>query len=66
MTDYLMIISRCVNALIQEDDGVKKIVSYVLGVGELVGLIVWGGRYYDSRYRVSDTFYVLVPDDVGV
>src|SRR5690554_2580971 len=44
----------------------KKIVSYVLGVGVLVGLIVWGGRYYDSRYRVSDTFYVLVPDDVGV
>ena len=66
MTDYLMIISRCVNALIQEDDGVKKIVSYVLGVGVLVGLIVWGGRYYDSRYRVSDTFYVLVPDDIGI
>lgn len=44
----------------------KKLIGYVLSVGVLVGLVVWGGRYYDSRYRVSDTFYVMVPDDVGV
>lgn len=44
----------------------KKIFGYVLGLGVLVGLIVWGGRYYNVRYRVSDTFYVMVPADVGL